>query len=207
MSGSGSIDVEAGRQQVLQPAFFDRPADIVARELIGVSLVRRLPDQIIKTQLTETEAYLGPHDLACHAARGHTKRNDALYGPPGTLYVYLCYGIHWMLNFVTGEHGYPAAVLARGTTLASGPGRLTAALAIDRSLDAKLMSEATGLWLERPETPLPRQHIRTTPRIGIDYAGPVWTKRKLRFIAAQPSSVSRKAPPRKSHSAGQRNTD
>ncbi len=130
---------------MLPPPFFDRPADVVARELIGVRLVRRLADRTITTELTETEAYLGPHDLACHAAKGRSKRNDALYGPPGTLYVYLCYGIHWMLNFVTGDEGYPAAVLARGSTIASGPGRLTAALAIDRALDGQPMGEQTGL--------------------------------------------------------------
>lgn len=195
-----TTDITAPPSVQLPPAFFDRPAEIVARELIGVRLVRRLADRTITTELTETEAYLGPHDLACHAARGRTRRNDALYGPPGTLYVYLCYGIHWMLNFVTGEHGYPAAVLARGTTLATGPGRLTAALAIDRSLDAMPMGEAAGLWLEPPEAVMPRRRILTTPRIGIDYAGPVWAKRKLRFLVTEPPR--RKGQVRETRSAG-----
>ena len=184
---------EGGEKHVLPPAFFDRPAEVVARELIGIRLIRRLDDRTVVTELTETEAYLGPHDLACHAARGRTKRNDALYGPPGTLYVYLCYGIHWMLNFVTGGEGYPAAVLARGTTIATGPGRLTAALRIDRSLDGKPMGDTAGLWLERPDRPISRRRILATPRIGIDYAGPVWVKRKLRFVAASgPGEPSRR---------------
>ena len=194
MSGSAATNVEAGRQEILPPDFFDRPAEIVARELIGVRLVRRLADRTITTELTETEAYLGPHDLACHAARGRTRRNDALYGRPGTLYVYLCYGIHWMLNFVTGEDGYPAAVLARGTTLVSGPGRLTAALGIDRSLDGQPMGDSAGLWLELPDHHAPRRRILATPRIGIDYAGPVWTRRKLRFLAAEPTRQNASAP-------------
>ncbi len=190
---------------MLPPPFFDRPADVVARELIGVRLVRRLADRTITTELTETEAYLGPHDLACHAAKGRSKRNDALYGPPGTLYVYLCYGIHWMLNFVTGDEGYPAAVLARGSTIASGPGRLTAALAIDRALDGQPMGEQTGLWLERPDSLGPRRRVIATPRIGIDYAGPLWVKRKLRYVADAPARRADQL--RKTRSAGRAASD
>lgn len=190
-------DADAGR---LAPAFFDRPADTVARDLIGARLVRRLHDRTLITELTETEAYLGPHDLACHAARGRTKRNDALYGPPGTLYVYLCYGIHWMLNFVTGPEGHPAAVLVRGATAATGPGRLTAALAIDSSLNGKPMDEAAGLWLLPPDSASRRPRVRTTPRIGIDYAGPVWAKRKLRYVSSEIPARGRST--RKTGSAG-----
>lgn len=201
-------DGETAEHAVLEPlppAFFDRPADIVARELVGARLVRHLPDGIIVTDLTETEAYLGPHDLACHAARGRTKRNDALYGPPGTLYVYLCYGIHWMLNFVVGPLDYPAAVLVRGVTLASGPGRLTAALSIGPSLNGMPMGEAAGLWLASPDPCAPRQRVIATPRIGIDYAGPKWVNRKLRFVTAD--GAGRRSASRRSASAGRMISD
>ncbi len=101
---------------ILQPAFFDRQADIVARDLPGRTLGRHFEGgKQIALTITETEAYLGPHDLASHAARGRSARTEVMYGPPGTLYVYLVYGLHWMLNVVTGPVGYPAAVLRRAS--------------------------------------------------------------------------------------------
>ncbi|NCX99465.1 MAG: DNA-3-methyladenine glycosylase, partial [Planctomycetia bacterium] len=95
--------------------FFDRPADRVARELLGAWLTLRAPDgRISRHRVFETEAYLGGHDLACHGSRGLTRRNATMFGPSGRWYVYLCYGMHWMLNVVTGAEGVPAAVLIRG---------------------------------------------------------------------------------------------
>jgi|SRR5436190_3725522 len=86
--------------EILKRAFFDRPAEIVARALLGKALVRRIGGKRATLTISETEAYLGPHDLACHAARGRTPRTEVMYGPPGTLYVYFIYGLHWMLNVV-----------------------------------------------------------------------------------------------------------
>ena len=114
--------MHANPSPILGPGFFDRPADIVARDLAGRMLVRRTGGKRTALTITETEAYLNQHDLACHAARGRTARTEVMYGPPGTLYVYLVYGLHWMLNVVTGPPGYPAAV--RGAGHLRGPGRL-----------------------------------------------------------------------------------
>src|SRR5688500_16572959 len=93
----------------LPPAFFPRPAEHVARDLLGKRLVRDMGGAVIGSTVVETEAYVGPHDLACHAARGRTARTEVMFGPPGTAYIYLIYGLHWMLNVVTGDEGYPAA--------------------------------------------------------------------------------------------------
>jgi DNA-3-methyladenine glycosylase len=167
---------------ILQPAFFDRQAEIVARDLPGRRLVRRLAGKRVAFTITETEAYLGPHDLACHAARGRTARTEVLYGPPGTFYIYLVYGLHWMLNIVTGPAGYPAAVLIRGAGALSGPGKLARALAIDGALNGRPAAPQSGLWFERGEGAQP---IIVTRRIGVDYAGPHWSARKLRFVLRQ----------------------
>jgi DNA-3-methyladenine glycosylase len=128
----------------------------------------------------EAEAYLGAHDLACHGARGMTPRNAVMFGPAGVWYVYLCYGLHWMLNVVTGGEGVPAAVLLRGAGNHVGPGRLTRALGIDRSFDGRPASRATGLWLELG-MPVPPRLVERTPRIGVGYAG-AWAAKPLRFV-------------------------
>ena len=114
----------------------DMPAPEAARALVGKILVRRLPDgRVIRARITETEAYFGESDTACHACHGRTQRTQVLYRPAGTIYVYLCYGIHWMLNLVTGPEDDPQAVLIRGVEGASGPGRVTKYLSIDKSLN------------------------------------------------------------------------
>jgi DNA-3-methyladenine glycosylase len=166
---------------MLKPAFFDRPADAVARDLLGKMLVRRIGGERTAHTISETEAYLGPHDLACHAARGRTSRTEVMFGPPGTLYIYFIYGLHWILNVVTGPEGYPAAVLIRGAGDVPGPARLTRALAIDGSLNGRLAAPACGLWFEDGRR---TRTIIATPRIGVAYAGPKWSARKLRFRGA-----------------------
>jgi DNA-3-methyladenine glycosylase len=170
---------------VLQPAFFDRPADAVARDLLGKLLVRRVDRKRIAVRISETEAYLGPHDLACHAARGRTPRTEIMYGPPGTLYVYFVYGLHWMLNVVTGPQGYPAAVLIRAAGDLNGPARLTRRLAIDGALNGRGAEPPSGLWFESAAS---GGRVIATPRIGVDYAGPRWSARKLRFLLAASAS-------------------
>ena len=166
----------------LGPAFFDRPADRVARELLGARLVVRGPDgRLARHVVFETEAYLGAHDLACHGARGLTKRNATMFGPAGRWYVYLCYGLHWMLNIVTGPEGVPAAVLIRGVGDFVGPGRVTKGLGIDRAFDGRPASRRGGLWFEDSGIVVPRQLVARTPRIGVGYAG-VWAEKPLRFV-------------------------
>jgi DNA-3-methyladenine glycosylase len=171
-----------GRPRVLDAAFFARPADRVARDLLGARLAVRRPGGGVERHVVfETEAYLGAHDLACHGARGLTARNAVMFGPAGRWYVYLCYGLHWMLNIVTGPEGVPAAVLIRGVGTHVGPGRLTRALAIDRGFDGRPASPRAGLWLEAAAAAVPRRLVRRTPRIGVGYAG-VWAEKPLRYV-------------------------
>ena len=167
---------------ILLRGFFDRPAHLLARELLGTMLVRRYDDRDQRFLVTETEAYLGPQDLACHSARGRTPRTEILFGPPGTLYIYLVYGLHLMLNIVAGPQGAGAAVLIRSAGVVQGPGRLGRALSLSMRLNGKPADCATGLWFEKPaERP---RRIVAMPRVGVDFAGPRWSGRKLRFILA-----------------------
>jgi len=176
--------------RVLTSDFFDRPADRVAREMLGALLVVRAADgQLNRHLVFETEAYLGAHDLACHGSRGLTTRNATMFGPAGRWYVYLCYGMHWMLNVVTGKEGVPAAVLIRGAGEHVGPGRLTKGLGIDRSLDGRPASRRAGLWLEASGIALPRRLIERTPRIGVGYAEE-WAEKPLRFVV-DPERIAR----------------
>jgi DNA-3-methyladenine glycosylase len=165
---------------VLDATFFDRSAEKVAYDLIGCRLCWRVGDKSDSRIVTETEAYLGSEDLASHAARGRTKRNEAMFGPPGSFYVYFVYGMHWMLNVVTGPVGYPAAVLIRSVEGFFGPGRLTKALGISGSLNGQPAIEATGLWLSDGPKPT-RQSVTRSARVGVDYAGAVWSAKPYRF--------------------------
>ncbi len=169
--------------EILPKEFFERPVLEVARGLIGASLVRRMPDgsTIISSMLTEVEAYDGPDDLASHASKGRTPRTEVMFGSAGVFYVYLIYGMHWMLNVVTGEPGYPAAVLIRGTKDISGPGRITAGLQIDKSLNGKPATKSSGLWFEERSIVIPTERIEATPRIGVDYSGD-WSQVPYRFV-------------------------
>jgi DNA-3-methyladenine glycosylase len=165
---------------VLDATFFDRSAEDVAHDLIGCRLNWKRDNGSESRTITETEAYLGPDDLASHAARGRTKRNEAMFGPPGTFYVYFVYGMHWMLNVVTGPIDYPAVVLIRAVEGIVGPGRLTKALAITGTLDGQPATEATGLWFSEGPKPT-RQSVTRSARIGVDYAGAVWSAKLYRF--------------------------
>jgi DNA-3-methyladenine glycosylase len=171
------------RRIALLPApFFDRPADRVARDLLGAALVVRTSDGSLRRHVVhEVEAYLGGHDLACHGSKGMTPRNAVMFGPAGRWYVYLCYGMHWMLNIVTGPAGMPAAVLIRGAGEFVGPGRLTRGLGIDRRFDGRPAARSAGLWLEAGPVPVPQRLIDRTPRIGVGYAGK-WADAPLRFV-------------------------
>ena len=171
----------ASSSQTLSRSFFERPADRVARELLGAALVVHGPDgRAMRHVVHETEAYLGAHDLACHGSKGITRRNAVMFGPAGRWYVYLCYGMHWMLNVVTGAAGVPAAVLIRGAGEFTGPGRVTKGLGIDRGFDGQPATRVAGLWLEAG-VEVPRRLIERTPRIGVGYAG-AWAAKPLRFV-------------------------
>lgn len=167
--------------KTLDEDFFDRSTLLVARDLIGKYLVRKVGGKEIALMITETEAYDGPNDLACHARSGKTKRNFPMFEEAGTIYVYFTYGMHWMLNLVTGEKEYPAAVLVRGAGEVVGPARLTRALKIDKMLNTKKLGRLSGLWVEDRGVHIPSSHIKRTPRIGISYAGR-YAKKPWRFV-------------------------
>lgn len=157
----------------------DKPAPEAAEALLGRLLVRRFDDGgVLSVRITETEAYYGEGDTACHARFGRTKRSEVLYHPAGTIYVYLCYGIHWMLNLVTGAADDPQAVLIRGVTGASGPGRVTKLLRINGALNDTPLGGALALDDDgyRPE------RIEKTGRVGIGYAAAEDQARLWRFL-------------------------
>lgn len=191
----------------LPQSFFDRNAEEVARDLLGAILVSSLGgDGVTAGRIVETEAYPGPHDPASHAAEriGRTARNASMFGAPGTAYVYRIYGLHWCLNVVTGAEGYPAAVLIRALEplvgieimrrrrngrpdreLASGPGRLTEALAITGAHDRRPLDRPSLLLL--PGRPVDPRDTVAGPRIGVSRAAD-WP---LRFYVRGSEWVSR----------------
>ncbi len=169
--------------RILNASDFQDPDTVaLARRLLGTVLASRQADgSVLRRRIIETEAYHGFDDLASHAARGRTPRNAPMFEAGGLWYVYLCYGIHEMLNLVTGPEGFPAAILLRGAEGAVGPGRLTRALGIDRRLNARPADPATGLWLEAADDPPHQFEIVASPRVGVAYAGPVWAAKPWRF--------------------------
>jgi DNA-3-methyladenine glycosylase len=162
----------------------------LARGLLGKTLVRFRPEVgVSRHTIVETEAYHGETDLACHASKGRTARTDVMYRAGGIWYVYLCYGCHEMLNLVVGPEGFPAAILLRGLHDVTGPGRLTRALAIDRSLNGSLVEPTSGLWIEDEGVHIPPSEIDVTPRIGVESAGPVWAAKPWRFVWRRPCTL------------------
>lgn len=160
----------------------DKNTVALARNLLGKLLVRQQGDGVVnRRRICEVEAYDGESDLACHASKGRTRRTEVMYAPGGVWYVYLCYGIHEMLNLVTGPQDYPAAILIRGVEGLVGPGRLTKALAIDRRMNGVLAAPLTGLWIEDDGFAPRPADVEVSPRIGIDYAGPQWASKLWRF--------------------------
>ncbi|MEO0508607.1 MAG: DNA-3-methyladenine glycosylase [Verrucomicrobiota bacterium] len=161
----------------------------IAENLIGQFLcLRNSAGEIQRLMINETEAYDGPEDGACHAHMNRrTKRTEVMFQRGGCNYVYLCYGIHWLLNIVTGAEGYPAAVLIRGAGHYDGPGKLTRGLGIDGRFNSLRLGQENGLWIEPNENFISSaEDITRTPRIGIDYAGPYWSKVEYRFLLHHP---------------------
>lgn len=169
-------------KKILPPSFFNRKTEIVAKELLGKVLIRRIKGKEFPYMITETEGYIGPHDLASHSSKGRTARTEVMHGKAGTIYVYFVYGMHYMLNIVTEEKDFPAAVLIRGIEGISGPGKITRQLSIDKALNGLPLSKKNGLWIEDRGINLSTKDILATPRIGVAYAGEVWAKKKLRFV-------------------------
>lgn len=171
---------------ILDQAFFARPALSVARSLIGKCLVRKFANgESLVWPITETEAYIGAHDLACHGRFGKTARTEVMFGSAGVWYVYFIYGMYWMLNIVTNEPDVPAAVLIRAAGPANGPGKLTRDLQLDRTLNGTLSSKKSSLWIEDRGLTVPRKELVKTARIGIDYAGD-WKEKEYRFVWVKP---------------------
>jgi DNA-3-methyladenine glycosylase len=192
----------------LPQAFYARDTERVARELLGCVLECHGPEGVASGRIVETEAYLGEHDAACHAAVGRTARTEPLYGAPGTAYVYFIYGMYWCFNAVTRETGHPAAVLVRAleplegidlmrarrprarrdVDLTNGPGKLCGALGIDGRHNGVPLYHVP--LLVRPRAPVPDRDVIVTPRIGITRAAD-WP---LRWLVADSPYVSRTPP-------------
>lgn len=190
---------------VLPARFYARDTAIVARELLGAVLECRTPEGVASGRIVETEAYLGEHDAACHAAAGLTPRTAPLYGPPGTSYVYFVYGMHWCVNAVTRARGLPSAVLIRAVAplhgialmrarrghprrdadLTNGPAKLCEALGIDGRLNGRSLRRPP--LVIRAGMPVDDGDVIVTPRIGIREAAD-WP---LRFAVAGDPFVSR----------------
>ena len=193
----------------LERAFFSRNTLTVARDLLGQRLVRVLAGgQRLSGIIVETEAYVGEADRACHAARGRTPRNAVMYEKAGLAYVYLIYGMHHCLNAVTGDEGFPAAILIRALepreglekmrefragqpdrVLTSGPGRLCQALGIDLTFNGSDLCSHPNLFVEEEQSPA---HVVTSTRIGIT-ADQVARERLWRFCVAGNPFLSRPA--------------
>lgn len=159
--------------------FFTRDVLDVAPDMIGKNMMLNLGNEApIAFRITEVEAYRGEEDKACHASKGRTARTEMLFHEGGRLYIYLIYGMYWMLNIVTGFEGMPQAVLIRGAGPYSGPGKITKALGINNSLHGEDVVTSEKLWFEDSgDKPL----FNTGPRIGVDYAGDYWKSRPWRY--------------------------
>lgn len=194
-SGSIAVPMAASRNRRLKRAFFNRDTELVARELLGRYLVHVDGGVERIGRIVETEAYLGPHDLAAHSSKGRTPRTEVMFGPPGHAYVYLIYGMYNCMNIVTEPAGRAAAVLLRalepvknlpGRT--QGPGLLCRAMGIDRRLHGHdLLSP--DFHLAEPPDPQPIRIVRRA-RVGVDYAGH-WARRLLRFYIRGNAFVSK----------------
>ncbi len=158
--------------------FFLRDVLEVAPELIGKILVRQFGDgRMEKYRITETEAYRGVEDRACHASKGRTPRTEVMFQEGGKVYVYLIYGQYWLLNLVTGIEDDASAVLIRGLEGFPGPGRVGRELLLDRSFYGESLIHSDRIWVEDAE---PVSEIKTSKRIGVDYSGE-WAEKLWRF--------------------------
>lgn len=169
---------------ILKKNFFERDTVLVARELVGKFLVKRMGNKEVAAKIIETEAYDGPEDKAAHGSRGMTARNEVMFGEAGRFYVYFVYGMYWMLNIVCGPKNFPAGILIRGIDVdglrINGPGRLTKLLKIDKSCNGVEASILSGMWFEDRGVAVSSRQLASAKRIGVDYAGE-WAYKLYRF--------------------------
>lgn len=165
-------------KKILPQKFFEKPTLEVAESLLGKYLVRKIGGETFAGIITEAEAYVGESDLACHAAKGRTKRTEVMYQDAGTLYVYMIYGMYFCLNIVTEKKDYPSAVLIRAVKLdnfdakaTNGPGKVCKILKIDKKMNGEKLGRKIGLWVEDRGIKTKKENIKKLPRIGVDYAG------------------------------------
>ena len=164
----------------LTSTFYSQDALTVAEKLLGKVLICIRDDGSENHYvITETEAYLGEEDLACHASKGRTKRTEVMYLEGGLIYVYLIYGMYWMFNIVTGVKDYPQAVLIRGLAGITGSGKVGRELGLDKSYYSESIINSKRIWIE--DAPNATNYV-TAPRVGIDYAGEIWKAKPWRFI-------------------------
>lgn len=164
---------------ILKSDFFKRDAVEVALELVGKLLVREINGERIALRISEVEVYKGENDTACHAHKGRTKRTEVMYREGGYFYVYLCYGMHHLLNIVTGSIDEPQAILIRATVEADGPGKLTKLLGIDMRLNGMKAEKESTLWFEDDGK---KFKICKDKRVGIGYASKRDQNRRWRYI-------------------------
>ncbi len=169
-------------RKILNKSFFDRNSLLVAEDLLGKYLVRKINGKKIALLINEVEAYDGFLDKASHAHKGKTERTKTMFGSSGIFYIYLVYGMYNMLNIVTDKKDYPAAVLIRGAGDINGPGKLTKFLEIDRNFNEKKALPKSDLWFEDREVAITKKDIKKIPRIGVDYAGLKWSQKPYRFL-------------------------
>ena len=215
MSTIAATARRASKLAVLPPEFYDRPTELVARDLLGAILECRTREGIASGRIVETEAYLGEHDLACHAAAGRTARTAPLYGPPGIAYVYFIYGMYWCFNAVTRAEGEPSAVLVRAVEpisgidlirarrglrkgrdfdLTNGPGKLCQALGIDSRHNRNSLQSSPVVI--RRGVDVPREGVTVTPRVGISRSAdwPLrWFVTDNPFVSKTPRSFPRRS--------------
>lgn len=159
-------------------SFFNRDCLAVSKDLVGKVLVRKTADSEIRLRITETESYMGEEDTACHAHKGRTKRTEVMYGKAGTIYVYLCYGMHWLLNIVTGDVESPQAVLIRACENFEGPAKLTKKLGITGEFNRKDITACEDFYIEDDGF---KCEFTTARRVGISYASEEDQQKLWRF--------------------------
>jgi len=167
----------------LDEKFYRGDAVSLAQLLTGMDIVLTSPVSGLKRfMITETEAYLGTDDKACHASKGRTQRNEIMFYRGGHLYVYFVYGVHWMMNIVTGDKDDPQAVLIRSAEPYSGPGRVTRGLGIDGSFNGEDLTISKRIWVEDNGF---KPSLIAGPRVGINYAGEPWISMPWRFMISK----------------------